>query len=47
MKVILPNSSEENKSKVTILDVASIEFEVFNNTTYLSFIVEDYSYFYK
>lgn len=47
MKVILPNSNEENKSKVTILDVASMEIEVFNNTTYVSLIVEDYSYFYK
>lgn len=47
MQVIVPIFNESNKEKVTLLDVASMEIEVFNNTTYVSFIVEDYSYFYK
>lgn len=47
MQVIVPIFNESNKEKVTLLDVASMEIEVFNNATYVSFIVEDYSYFYK
>lgn len=47
MNVLIPIENEKNADKVALLDVTSVNVEVFNKTTYVSFIVKDSMCVYK
>lgn len=47
MNVLIPIENDKNADKVALLDVTSVNVEVFNKTTYVSFIVKDSMRVYK